>query len=161
MLESLMIAELCRRCGGVALGVCLGLFWLSAPAAEFYKWVDEDGNVQYSNKPPPGKEAERLRPYAGKGREAAVQGLRQQSEALDQRRQERHQAEEEQAREQEAQQALAAECARTRKRLASLNSLTRIRREEPADAGASLAYNQEERAAKIAETRQALEEHCR
>lgn len=30
--------------------------------AEMYRWTDSEGNVHYSDKPPPGQEAERVRP---------------------------------------------------------------------------------------------------
>ena len=33
---------------------------LCGPLAATYKWVDEDGNVVYSDKPPPGVETEEI-----------------------------------------------------------------------------------------------------
>jgi hypothetical protein len=35
---------------------------LALPAAGAYKWVDKDGNVQYSDRPPPGVQAEEIKP---------------------------------------------------------------------------------------------------
>ena len=38
--------------------LCGGLLWCAAGHAEVYKWVDENGKVQFSDKAPPAKQAE-------------------------------------------------------------------------------------------------------
>lgn len=57
------------------------LFWVSGVAAEqLYRWVDEDGNTQFSNRPPPAKvEAETLK-IDGAGVAAATPDTQTESE---------------------------------------------------------------------------------
>jgi hypothetical protein len=40
----------------------LGVLFASAAAAQQFKWVDQNGKVQYGDVPPPGVNAQRLRP---------------------------------------------------------------------------------------------------
>ena len=40
----------------------LGVLFAAAAAAQQYKWVDQNGKVQYGDVPPPGVNAQRLRP---------------------------------------------------------------------------------------------------
>ena len=43
--------------------IMLSVFYISVPAGEMYKWVDEEGNVQYTQTPPPeGTEATTVTP---------------------------------------------------------------------------------------------------
>lgn len=58
--------------------------WLTAApvaAAGMYKWVDEDGNVHYSQTPPPSGEAEELKPPPGPAASGeAIEEQRKESE---------------------------------------------------------------------------------
>jgi hypothetical protein len=40
----------------------LGVLFASAAAAQQYKWVDQNGKTQYGDVPPPGVQAQRLKP---------------------------------------------------------------------------------------------------
>lgn len=42
------------------LVLCLGLWSAASPAAEVYRWVDPDGNTQYSDQPRPGAQVIRI-----------------------------------------------------------------------------------------------------
>jgi hypothetical protein len=46
------------------LTVVLGLGFAAAALAQQYKWVDQNGKVQYGDTPPPGVQAQRLKPPA-------------------------------------------------------------------------------------------------
>ena len=43
----------------------LGVMFASLAAAQQYKWVDQNGKVQYGDVPPPGVKAQRLKPPPG------------------------------------------------------------------------------------------------
>ncbi|MGH8587676.1 MAG: DUF4124 domain-containing protein [Gammaproteobacteria bacterium] len=42
------------------LVLCLGLWSAASPAAEVYRWVDPDGNIQYSDQPRPNAQVIRI-----------------------------------------------------------------------------------------------------
>ena len=48
----------------------LGVLFAAAAAAQQYKWVDQNGKVQYGDVPPPGVKATRLKPPPGRARAA-------------------------------------------------------------------------------------------
>ena len=59
------------------LGAVLGLALCYSASADSYKWVDEEGNVVYSQQPPPGdKEAEIIKDPASIRSEQALKNLR-------------------------------------------------------------------------------------
>ncbi len=98
----------------LSLAIVLTL-WLALPAsAQMYKWVDENGKVQYSDKPPPGNlKTEKLRkpatapsvpaPGAAKGgpakdaAKAAPKTLAEQEQAFRRRQQDAAKAQQEDA----------------------------------------------------------------
>ena len=43
----------------------LGVLFSATAMAQQYKWVDQNGKVQYGDVPPPGVKAQRLKPPAG------------------------------------------------------------------------------------------------
>ena len=49
-----------------ALSVGLALLCVTPAFAEIYKWTDENGNVVFSEKPPPDGKAEALKPRVGR-----------------------------------------------------------------------------------------------
>jgi len=59
----------------VTLGVALASPGL---LAEMYKWVDDEGQVQYSQSPPPGRPAQTIKPPPKVDSKAARDNLKQQ-----------------------------------------------------------------------------------
>src|SRR5579885_2953356 len=55
-------------------------------AAEMYKWVDENGQVHYSQLPPPGAKAETVKPPPKVDTEQAVDELKAREKGFDERR---------------------------------------------------------------------------
>jgi len=79
-----------RLSGNSTYRTCLaalaaGLAMAAGPvAAEMYKWVDENGQVQYTQHPPPGDvKAETIKPPARVDTEGALKELEQQQKDLD------------------------------------------------------------------------------
>ncbi len=128
-------------------------------AAQIYKWVDADGNVQFSQNPPPaGVEADTVEPKYSKGSEQAQQALQKRLEGLEKRRDGRSKS----ANEQQAKAADAADkkrrCADAAKRLASYS---RPRVTEVSEDGQREIIGEEQRQAELAKAREYLAEHCR
>jgi len=65
-----------RRVIFTGLGTVLSLTLCYSAGADIYKWVDEEGNVVYSQQPPVGKEAETIKAPASIRSEEALQNLR-------------------------------------------------------------------------------------
>lgn len=86
-----------RKLIGCTLGVTLtGVMALCAPAsAEMYKWVDDEGNVQYTQTPPPDRQAETIKPPPSVDSESAGKTLTEKKQQLDMRRQQDSRAAEE------------------------------------------------------------------
>lgn len=106
------------------LGVLLvGALWALPAGAQLYKWTDASGQVQYSDRPPVGVNAEPLRgglsapaPRAADGEDAddARPNYAQQAEAFRKRREEAAEAQRKQAEAAAQEQARADHCQRTR-----------------------------------------------
>lgn len=127
-------------------------------AAAIYKWVDEQGNVHYSQTPPLDREAQTLSapPPPGDGRGSA-QSLKEKMEAFDERQeareksaQERKQAEDEAARRQ-------ALCEQARANLQTLTSRGQVRILE---GETTRMLSEEERQAEIAKAREQIDQFC-
>ncbi|OGT78498.1 MAG: hypothetical protein A3I78_00890 [Gammaproteobacteria bacterium RIFCSPLOWO2_02_FULL_56_15] len=65
-----------RRVIFTGLGAVLSLSLCYSAGADIYKWVDEEGNVVYSQQPPVDKEAETIKAPASIRSEEALQNLR-------------------------------------------------------------------------------------
>ncbi len=64
----------------------LVLAWSNQALAEMYKWVDESGQVQYSQAPPPGVKADRVNPPPKVDTEQAVDELKAKQKGFDDRK---------------------------------------------------------------------------
>ncbi|HTT07476.1 MAG TPA: DUF4124 domain-containing protein [Gammaproteobacteria bacterium] len=64
----------------------LALICVGQATAEMYKWVDENGQVQYSQSPPPGGKAETVEPPPKVDTEQAVEELKAKEKGFDDRR---------------------------------------------------------------------------
>ncbi len=129
-------------------------------AAPIYKWVDDAGNVTYSQRqPPPDVERETIQPAPGQVDSVeAVRQLQQRIEYLDGlQQQRRHQAGQSEA-EAESMRVKAAACENAGRRQASLQN-PRISQVDAA--GNRRRMGEEERLAALQKTREYLQENCR
>ena len=152
---------LTRSCNsrGTLLCVTLGVA-LASPGllAEMYKWIDDEGQVQYSQSPPPGRPAQTIEPPPKVDSKSAREKLKQQLQDFELRGDKRHEKEEADQKTQEQAGERKAACEAARDRLTRLESHPRIRRVEKDESRTRLT--EEERQAAIAEARKKIEEHC-
>ena len=140
------------------------LIWAFALSSQsmgtgIYKWVDEQGNVQYTQTPPPDKPATRFetRPEPVDS-EGALEKLEQQKDKSDAFFKERDtQAKEQEKAGQEAAK-LSEQCARARENLKQLETTNRLFR--PNEAGDRVKMTEEDRQAGIATAKSQIEEFC-
>ncbi|MBF8270534.1 MAG: DUF4124 protein [Gammaproteobacteria bacterium] len=106
----------------LALSVLLSVMAVVNPAsaAEFYKWVDEDGNTVYSRTPPPGEiKADIVKAQVKADTETAAKALQDDVKRADELRETRNKKAEEQQLAQEEIALREENCRRSRTRLAS------------------------------------------
>ena len=144
---------------GTLLWVTLGVA-LASPGllAEMYKWVDDEGQVQYSQSPPPGRPAQTIKPPPKVDSKAARDKLKQQLQDFEVRGDKRQEQAEADQKTQEQAGERKADCEAARERLAKLAGKPRIL--QYAEDGSSKRLTEEERQAAIAEARKKIEEHC-
>jgi hypothetical protein len=56
-----------------AIVLVVTCLFAAAASAQTYKWIDKDGRVRYGDVPPPGADAQRLKPPAGPSAPASVE----------------------------------------------------------------------------------------
>jgi hypothetical protein len=97
--------------------ICL---YSSASIAEMYKWVDADGNTNYTQSPPPaGTEAKTLKPPPTIDPEHAKSQLENRKKILQEARDRRKQTTDDKNKQKQEQAEQKAQCEKARKRLAS------------------------------------------
>ena len=134
-------------------------FGCPAHGAEFYKWVDEDGNTVYSRTPPPGEiKADIVKAQVKADTENATKAMQEDIKRLDSTRDARIKKTEE---EQQAKADIAASaenCKRSRTRLSSYSvPNARIIQED----GSQLRPDEETRQQKIKEAQAMVDEWCK
>lgn len=144
----------------VAIAVFCGAL-LAAPAvAQVYKWTDDQGRVHYSDTPPTDAEAALLPiESAETDLEATLREQVARERELELREQTEADAAEDAAAEAAHRAAVERACLQARERVATIESARRLSRVD-AD-GNRRTYNEEERAAALAEARQQVAEWCR
>ena len=145
----------------------LGVLFAAAAAAQQYKWVDQNGKVQYGDVPPPGVKAQRLRPPPGGAAPAPAAAAKKDEkgakalspEAAYRKRQEDAQKENEKAAQAEQEAAAKREnCVRAQESLRTLESGQRIAR---TDAKGERYYLEDAQIAQeITRARQIVRESC-
>lgn len=145
----------------------LGLLFATAAAAQQYKWVDQNGRVQYGDVPPPGVKAQRLKPPAGGSAPAPAAAAKKgdkgekalSPEAAFRKRQE--DAEKERQKEAQSEQEASAKrenCARAQESLRTLESGQRIQR---TDAKGERYYLEDAQIAQeLTRARQIAQQNC-
>lgn len=128
-------------------------------AAQVYQWTDAEGNVHFSQSPPPATAAQRLEvkppPPAS---DPGTPDWRKEAEAFEQRRTERKKREAEAARKAAEEKRRAAHCEKARSTLATVTSHGRVRLIRGDDA---VVLTEEERQALIRRLEQQIQEFCK
>jgi len=142
-----------------ALPIVLTFLMSGHALAGTYKWVDEEGNVQYTQTPPPaGIEAETIKPPPKVDTEKALKDLQAQEEKAVKLRQDRldtAKKEEEVKQEQELQKK---NCEMARARLASYDQpMVKFVQED----GSKVRATEEERQAEIVKSQDMIKEWCK
>ncbi len=140
----------------VSLGGLLLLSVSGVAAAEIYKWTDKQGVQHYSEQPPPGNQYEKIKPNYAPAPTPAAQPKSDPSAG--QRAVDPERARQEREHKEEAARIGRQNCATVQQRLTDLESARRINFQE-ADGSVKL-LTEDERLAKIAETKRLIDEHC-
>ena len=136
---------------------------LTAPlslAGGIYKWIDENGQVQYTQTPPPNIPAERMKGAPPPADDpAAVRGdLQRQLDALDEQRAQRDKAFAEQKQKEENAQIRKQNCETARKNLAKLRRGGNNAYMTPE--GEVVRLTDDDRAKRIEDAKQGIKDNC-
>ncbi|MEX0899269.1 MAG: DUF4124 domain-containing protein [Gammaproteobacteria bacterium] len=144
----------------LAIAVVCGAIFAAPATAQVYKWTDDEGRVHYSDTPPGDVEATLLPiESADTDLEATLREQVARERELELREQTDADAAEDAEAEAAHRAAVERACVQARERVAMLESARRISRVD-AD-GNRRSYNEEQRAAALAEARQQVTEWCR
>jgi Domain of unknown function (DUF4124) len=134
-------------------------------SAQQYKWVDRDGKVRYGDTPPPGVNAQRLRPPSGPSQPASSAAAAKQGEkpltpeqAFRKRQEAAQKDQEKQAQTDQDAQAKRDNCARAQEQLRALESGQRIARTD--SKGERYYLEDAQIAQESARARQTVKEWC-
>ena len=144
-----------------ALWLALASLWGNA-AADVYKWVDDQGQIVYSQSPPPPpKRSVRVKMVPGPDPAEiahAQEALQQSIERIYEQEEKKRQARAEQDAQKEIQKQRAKNCEIARQNLNTIQNLGRRRIISPD--GTPVFLSEEERAARIEEARKNIEAYC-
>lgn len=128
-------------------------------AAAMYKWVDEDGNVHYTQTPPPAdvRQAETIKPPPDVNTDKARKDLEQEQELVDKIREQRLETKEEERLAQKEREQKEANCKMARDRLASY---TQPRVRYTGEDGNRYYFTEEERQEQIQKSKDMIDEFC-
>lgn len=146
-----LLLTLCVLCSVVSI---------PAQAADFYRWVDDNGVTHYSQTPPPHRQTDQLKPPPPPAEDPAQarERLDAQLQALNERRQEREQEAETERQALEAERIRKKNCQIARSNLENLETATNSLMRLPD--GSHERLDEETRQAKMDEARQAIEKYC-
>lgn len=137
--------------------LALLVFAANAPAA-MYKWVDKDGNIHYTQTPPPPDiQAETIKPPPDVDTEKARQELQQQQEMVEKIREQRLAEKEEEKLAQQKLEQKRANCEMAKRRL---DSYTQPRVRYTDEQGNRQYFTEEERQEQIQKSKDMIEEFC-
>ena len=138
----------------------LGLALSPLSSAKLYKWVDENGNVTYSQQPPPkGRQGEEMELHGYRAADPdAQEKLDQLEERADTAREDREFAEADEATNQDREARIKQNCETARENMRILKSSARI---QDADADGNPVYLDESAIqAKVQQTQQQIDDYC-
>ncbi|MCS3902955.1 molecular chaperone DnaK (HSP70) [Methylohalomonas lacus] len=139
----------------------LALLMLNTPvlATNMYKWTDEEGNVHYTQNPPPeDAQGVRMDPPADVDTEQAREELQRKQEKLEAMEQQREQAREEAEKEQERAALYEKNCRLARERLQRLENSGMVRAID--EDGNMSRIGPEEQAERINEVKEKVKKYC-
>ena len=138
------------------------LILATAAQAGIYKWVDENGQVHYGERPPAGAEYRTVAPAPPPASSAPEekQRLEKTQEFLDTSRKAREEAKTKAAAEKAEAERRKKNCAAARKNLEILTYATG-RKRIPGPDGVARKLTEEERQARMAEARKQIEKYCK
>lgn len=128
--------------------------------AQIYRWVDENGKVNFSDRPQPSQKIEEIQINTQKNAYGGGQVLERQRGLLDQyQQQDKQRAEEKQQKEKEkaAEKAIQRACINAKDKLRQFDGSSIYRLD---DQGERIYYSEEERAQRISELKNAVQKHC-
>ena len=139
------------------------VFATASPAADtqyIYKWTDDQGEVQFTQFPPLGRKAERLRGATppAQSPESVMNDLQKQVDTMDQQNKEKLQATEKAKQQEEIQKLRKSNCETAHKNLANLQRGGNVRYMGPN--GEAIRLTEEERQKRIDETNVQIKENC-
>lgn len=138
--------------------LALLVFTANVPAADMYKWVDEEGVVHYSQTPPPPDiQAETIKPPPEVNTEKAREELQKQQELVEKIREQRLEDKKEEKLAQKELEQKRANCEMARKRLASYEQ-PRVR--YTGEDGKRYYFTEEERQEQIQKSKDMIKEFC-
>ncbi|MCI0399882.1 MAG: DUF4124 domain-containing protein [Gammaproteobacteria bacterium] len=148
------------RCAKVLLPIVVLLcaFASSPLNSGVYKWVDEEGQVHYGQYPPPGQQAEPIKPPAPVNSEDAIKALQEQQKQLDTSREERAKKAEEERKAAEQKAAQERNCQAAKKNLTGLQDRSRVRQQYGSDEWVILP--EEEHQALIKKAQADVDKYC-
>ena len=150
-----------RKTAFSAAYIVLALILLrpSVTDAEVYKWVDSEGNTQYTQSPPPGDvQAKTIKPPPKINPEHATEQLKNRQKLLEQARDGRTQAAEKKSKEEKDSKQALADCAKAKAHLASFQ---RPRVNKVDNEGNRIRISEEERQLNISKAKKQVEERCK
>ena len=143
----------------VALALALGAA-TTAEAAKLYKWVDEDGNVTYSQQKPPDQKAETIRlRSATLNADGAREKLDQLNERAGEQQKDREFAENSATATRERDERMANNCKIARENMRILRTTSRIQAKD--ENGEPYFLDDSAIQAKIAETERQIQNNCK
>jgi hypothetical protein len=146
--------------GRLILIVAISLIFIPGTYAKMYKWVDAEGNTQYTQQPPPGDiEAEVIKPPPKVDTDKAQKQLDEQQKQLDNIRKTREEEAEEQQKKGNEVAVRESNCALAKDKLGRLNGNPRVYSVD-AD-GVRTRLSEDVRQAKLAEARKMIKEYCK
>ena len=142
------------------LGLCLSFFVAGNCYAAMYKWVDEDGNTHYSEKPPAGDvEVKTIKPPPKVNTDAAVKAVEARKEAEAKQEEAESKAAEEKALDEKDKALMKANCETAKKNLASISDNPRVFTRD--EQGNRVRMDEQQRQAKIEAAKKDIAEFCK
>ena len=136
-------------------------FFISPPTfAEIYRWVDENGKTQFSDRPIRGQNANKVRVDTGKSSYGGGDVLSRQRDLLDRYKDQDEQSEkakQQAQKDKEDEQKLKAACLRSKDKLANFERSVLYTLD---DQGERVYYSEEKREQRIEELRQSIAKYC-
>jgi hypothetical protein len=145
-----------HRWPGLIAGVVLCT--LAGAAGAVYKWVDEDGNVHYSQTPPNDRPATEIELPESSASDAALKRLEHDQKRAEQMREQRLKAAEEQLAAKKEEEDRKKKCAWARGNLTELQTSNRIYQTDAS--GARSRVPEEQRQERIKRAQEQIEEFC-